>query len=127
MFKKFLFFVFLTLLFTFFILIFIFIMKLIGFKYDSLLSIFMFFILTEIISYPFEKLLKYLIGKMIEYESINTKLINILYIVGYTNIMFFSFTIIDYFMNSISTNLIIVLVISLLGSFLSLKLDITEK
>ena len=118
---------FLSLLFIFYISFFVFIMRFLGFRYDSLLSVFIFFILAEIIAYPLEKGLKYLTKKIIKYKMTSIKTLKILYIFAYTNITFLVMSVIDYFMPSIYASGLDFFAISLIASFISLKIDILEK
>ncbi len=103
-----------------------FIMSLLGFKYDSLISVLQFFTIVEFIILPFEVFLKIVVNKIINSQNINKKIVNLLYIIFYINAYFLVMNIVDYFMDSIKTTGIDILVISAILSILSLKLDIFE-
>ena len=99
-----------------------FIMSLLGFKYDSLISVLQFFTIVEFIILPFEVFLKIVVNKIINSQNINKKIVNLLYIIFYINAYFLVMNIVDYFMDSIKTTGIDILVISAILSILSLKL-----
>mgnify|MGYP006066066937 CR=1 FL=1 len=104
----------------------IYIMVILGFTYESLFKLIQFFIIVELISFPFEIFLKNMIKNVIRYEMINIKICKVLYIIFWITLSFFAMSIVDYFMDSIKSTGVDILVVSIIYSFLALK-DITEK
>lgn len=104
----------------------IYIMVILGFTYESLFKLIQFFIIVELISFPFEIFLKNMIKNMIEYEMISIKICKVLYIIFWITISFFAMSIVDYFMDSIKSTGIDILVVSIICSFIALN-DIIEK
>ena len=98
-----------------------FIMSLLGFKYDSLISVLQFFTIVEFIILPFEVFLKIVVNKIINSQNINKKIVNLLYIIFYINAYFLVMNIVDYFMDSIKTTGIDILVISAILSIIKIR------
>ena len=102
-------------------------MKLFGFKYQSIGSIILYFVVTGILAFPIEIFVK-AIPKVLfsHFKKISEIEAKIIFVVFDTILSMLMFSLVDYFMNSVSATPIALFVISLVMSLLSMN-DIVEK
>ena len=102
-------------------------MKLFGFKYQAIGSIILYFVVTGILAFPIEIFVKAM-PKVIfsHFKKINEIEAKIIFVVFDTILSMLIFSLVDYFMNSVSSTPIALFVISLVMSLLSMN-DVVEK
>ena len=101
-------------------------MKLFGFTYQSLGSILMFFVISGIIAFPMELFVKTILKVLFSYfKKLNEFEAKILFVVLDTVLSMAMFSLVDYFMKSVSTTPVSLFVVSLIMSLLCMN-DVTE-
>ncbi len=90
------------------------VMKLFGFQYESIGSIILFFIIATIMSFPLNLIAGALPKALYELERISKQYALILYLILDTIATSFGLKIVDYYMSSVSTTTISIVVISFL-------------
>ena len=102
-------------------------MKLFGFKYQAIGSIILYFVVTGILAFPIEIFVK-AIPKVLflHFKKISEIEAKIIFVVFDTILSMLMFSLVDYFMNSVSATPIAIFVISLVMSLLSMN-DVVEK
>ena len=118
----------------FFILIFLFpifitviVLNLLGFKYNSFISLLQFIIILDLIALPIEKIFIKITKYIIKNEMLNKIICYLLFIMCYTFMYNFYMNLVDYFMNSVKSTPISSFVASFLISLINLKLSIIDK
>lgn len=97
------------------------VMKIFGFKYRSIGSIILFFIIATILSYPLSLFAEALPSALLSLNRLSVKIAKLLYIVLDTFITFIVLKITDYYMQSVSATDISILVISLIFALLCMN------
>ena len=102
-------------------------MKLFGFTYQSMGSIILFFVISGILAFPIELFVK-AIPKVLfsHFKKINELEAKIMFVVLDTVLSMIMFSLVDYFMKSVSATPISLFVVSLIMSLLCMN-DVIEK
>ena len=102
-------------------------MKLFGFTYQSIGSIILFFVISGILAFPIELFVK-AIPKVLfsHFKKINELEAKIMFVVLDTVLSMIMFSLVDYFMKSVSATPISLFVVSLILSLLCMN-DVIEK
>ncbi len=101
-------------------------MKVFGFTYQSIGSILMFFVISGIIAFPMELFVKAIPKVLFSYfKKLNEVEAKILFVVLDTVLSMTIFSLVDYFMKSVSTTPVSLFVVSLIMSLLCMN-DVTE-
>ncbi|MCM1499228.1 MAG: regulatory YrvL family protein [Clostridium sp.] len=104
-----------------------FIMSVFGFKYRSVGSILLFFVIVFILSFPIDLVTEALPKVLlIEFHKINLWQARVLYIVLDTLCSMICYSLVDYFMDSVHASDMAIFMVSLIFSLIEAK-DITEK
>lgn len=102
------------------------IMKLFGFEYRSVWSIILYFIIVSIVSFPFDFLVAAIPRVLLAYRKITKQVAIALYLVLDIMLSYIGFSLIDYFMDSVSATDISILVLAIIFSLFGIK-DVDKK
>lgn len=102
------------------------IMKLFGFEYRSVWSIVLYFIIVSIVSFPFDFLVAAIPRVLLAYRKITKQVAIALYLVLDIMLSYIGFSLIDYFMDSVSATDISILVLAIIFSLFGIK-DVDKK
>lgn len=102
------------------------ILQLVGFKYESVGSIILFFIIVAIVGFPVETFAKALPKVFLYDEMISIKSSKILYVMLDTLSTIITMTIVDYFMDSVSGTDISIVIIAFILALISVN-DIDDE
>lgn len=98
-------------------------MRLLGFTYDSVGSVLLFFVLISVLSFPLEMLAKGFPLALLNLERISRKTARILFIILDTLSTCFIMSLADYFMDSVSATTSSIIVVSFIIALISLDRD----
>lgn len=102
------------------------IMKLFGFEYRTVWSIVLYFIIVSIVSFPFDFLVAAIPRVLLAYRKITKQVAIALYLVLDIMLSYIGFSLIDYFMDSVSATDISILVLAIIFSLFGIK-DVDKK
>ncbi len=102
------------------------IMKVFGFEYDSVWSIILYFIIVALISFPFDLLVDALPRVLLSLGKVTKPMAVAVYLVLDIMLSYIGFSMIDYFMDSVSATDVSILILAVLFSLIGVK-DIDEK
>ena len=102
------------------------IMKLFGFEYRTVWSIVLYFIIVSIVSFPFDFLVAAIPRVLLAYRKIKKQVAIALYLVLDIMLSYIGFSLIDYFMDSVSATDISILVLAIIFSLFGIK-DVDKK
>ena len=97
------------------------IMKLFGFEYRTVWSIVLYFIIVSIVSFPFDFLVAAIPRVLLAYRKITKQVAIALYLVLDIMLSYIGFSLIDYFMDSVSATDISILVLAIIFSLFGIS------
>lgn len=104
------------------------IMKLFGFEYDSLLSLFLFFLIPNLICFPISEFVG-MLPKVLyfEFKRISKRQAMLIFVVLDTLVSMIAYAITDYFMDSVKAGDAAIFVVSLVFALLEMKDVVTKE
>ena len=97
-----------------------------GFEYRTVWSIVLYFIIVSIVSFPFDFLVAAIPRVLLAYRKITKQVAIALYLVLDIMLSYIGFSLIDYFMDSVSATDISILVLAIIFSLFGIK-DVDKK
>lgn len=104
------------------------IMKLFGFEYNSLVSLFLFFLIPTLVCFPISNIIEVLPKVLyFEFSVISKMQAMIIYVVLDTLVSMFAYAVTDYFMESVRAGDAAIFVVSLVFALLGMKDVVTRE
>ena len=98
----------------------------IGFEYESIGSIILFFVIATIISYPFSLIAEVLPKVVLSFGKLPKQMAILFYIILDTFATFYGLRVVDYFMQSVSATDISIIIVSLILALFGIN-DVDKK